>query len=275
MTYDGINILAAISGGRSSAMMAYQLKNDPKYQGANIAYVFSNTGMENPKTINFLKDIEKYWEIPLVKVEGTYSMNIGEGVGYNIRDWDELDMGGNVFSAMIAQYNKYKIRGLPHSLMPYCSDRLKERPMDRFAKDFFSGKKYIKAIGFRAEDMPKRISWPEIREEKKKIFPLITDFPSPITQGDLTLFFQKQQFKLEIHSKLGNCELCWKKSDRNLIMGIQAGSRFVQWWKDHEAKYGNTSFRGNKSISDYEAMANSGKQTEIDFGPDDDLACMC
>ena len=36
-------------------MMAYHIHTSEKYKGYNKAYVFANTGMERPETIEFLK----------------------------------------------------------------------------------------------------------------------------------------------------------------------------------------------------------------------------
>ena len=269
-----MNILAAVSGGRSSAMMAYHLMTNPKYKDDNIAFVFANTGMERPETIDFLKAMEKHWNLPLIKIEGLYSTTMGVGVRYAIKEWDELDMTAKPFTESIAHVNKGSYNGIPNSEAPYCSDYLKVRPMTRFAKDYFKGEKFVKAIGFRAEDMPKRISWAEIKVEKDRIFPLITDYQAPITQRDLTNFFAGQPFKLSIHGKFGNCELCWKKSDRNLVEVIRYGTRFVGWWETMEEQYGNTSFRGNKSIKDFVKMAQEGYTPELDFGQED-FNCVC
>ena len=96
--------------------------------------------------------------------------------------------------------------------------------------------------------MPKRISWAEIKEQKQKIYPLLTDFYTPISQIDLNNYWQKESFKLELHGQFGNCELCWKKSDNNLINNIKFGTRFIDWFKKEEQKYGNTSFRGHKQL---------------------------
>jgi hypothetical protein len=151
---------------------------------------------------------------------------------------------------------------------------MKTRPIQKFAKEYFKTKNFVTSIGFRAEDMPKRISWPEIKAEDKRIYPLLTDFEKPIGQRELTEWWQKQPFELGIHSKLGNCELCWKKSDRNIVETIQHGTRFVDWWAKYEQKYGHTSFRGNKSINDYVKMAQQGTPMEFDF-EQEDFNCMC
>jgi len=90
----------------------------------------------------------------------------------------------------------------------------------------------------------------------------------------LTDFFAGHPFQLGIHGKLGNCELCWKKSDRNLVEVIRYGTRFVGWWERMEEQYGNTSFRGNRSIKDFVKMAQEGYTPELDFGQED-FNCVC
>lgn len=267
-------ILVTVSGGRSSAMMAYHIHTSEKYQDYEKAYVFANTGMERPETIEFLKKIETIWGIPLTLIEGTYSSIMGVGVGYKIVDWETLDMQAKVFEECIMHMNKGLFDGLPNQEAPYCSERMKTIPCNKFAKEIFNGEKYIKAIGFRREDMPKRISWPEIKEDKARIFPLLTDFPQPVGLPELNSWWNKQPFQLGINSKLGNCELCWKKSDRNIVEVIQKGTRFVEWWEKMEEKYGNTSFRGKKSIADFVAIANQPTTINIDFS-DSGEGCVC
>jgi len=268
------NLLVTVSGGRSSAMTARHIQTHPKYADYNKVYCFANTGMERPETIQFLKDIVHHWGIELHLVEGVYSTEMGVGVGYKLVDFDELDMDAKVFSKSIAHVNKGTFDGLPNSASPFCSDYMKVRPIDKFAKDYFGTTKYIKSIGYRKEDMPKRICWAEIKEDNRRIFPLLTDFPQPIGIPELEKFWDAQPFKLRINSKMGNCELCWKKSDRNLVQMIQNGTKHIDWWRKMEQKYNNTAFRGNKSINDLVKMANQGTQTVLDFG-DDDYNCMC
>jgi hypothetical protein len=268
------NILVTVSGGRSSAMMAYHIHTNEKYKDFNKVYVFCNTGMERPETIDFLKKIESEWSIDLNLIEGVYSSELGVGVGYKIVSWDTLDMNANPFSESIMHVNKGSFNGLPNQEAPYCSDRMKVQPSKKFADDIFGKKNYLKAIGFRKEDMPKRISWAEIKEDEERVFPLLTDFKEPIGLLELNNFWESQSFKLQINSKLGNCELCWKKSDRVLVDNIRYGTRFVDWFKQMEDKYGSTSFRGNKSIIDFVKMSEQPFTPEIDFGQED-YNCVC
>lgn len=267
------NLLVTVSGGRSSAMMARHIQTDPKYKDYNKLYVFCNTGQERPETIDFLKDIVKYWKIPLNIIEGVYSLEPGVGVKSKTVDFETMDMQSRVFSEAIAHLNKNKWTGVPNSAIPYCSEYLKSRPSHHFAKKIFGTTKYIKALGYRKEDMPKRITLAELKHDTTRIAPLLTDFDSLIGQRELNYFYYKNEFKLQIHSDLGNCELCNKKSKKNLIKSIQYGTRHIDWYRSEENKYGNRFFRENMSIDDLVKLAEN--STQLDMFENVGDGCVC
>jgi hypothetical protein len=269
------NLMVTVSGGRSSAIMAKHIFESEKYSKYKKVFVFCNTGMERPETIQFLKDIEKYWKIPIIKIEGVYSKELGTGIKYKIVDWDNLNMNALPFSEMIEHKNKGVFSGLPNQEAPYCSENLKTIPAKKLCDDTFGINNYKIAIGFRKEDMPKRISWPEIKEQKQKIYPLLTDFQTPISQLDLNRLWKKEKFKLQIHGKYGNCELCWKKSDNNLIENIIFGTRFIDWYKNEEQKYNSKSFRGHKSINDLIKLSELPRNLKLELETEDDFNCVC
>lgn len=275
-------LLVNVSGGRSSAMMARHIQTSVKYKDYQKLFVFCNTGLERPETIQFLKDQIKYWDLPLYTIEGVYSLNKGVGVKSKLIDFDNMDMTGKPFSEAIGQLNKNEWCGVPNEAIPYCSEYLKKRVSNHFAKTVFGTTKYISAIGFRREDMPKRVTWKEVKMSKKRIFPLLTDLGNAVDQFELNRFFQNEKFKLQIHSRLGNCVYCQKKSDRNLIEAIQFDLRkqdfkYIDWYRNEESKYGNKFFRGNLSIDDLVRSAqyalDDGNQLQMfsDIGE----ACMC
>jgi 3'-phosphoadenosine 5'-phosphosulfate sulfotransferase (PAPS reductase)/FAD synthetase len=267
------NIMVTVSGGRSSAMAARHIQTSEKYKDYNKLYVFANTGQERPQTIDFLKNIIKHWGIDLNIVEGVYSEIMGVGVHYKLVDFDTMSMNSEPFEGIIRHKNKGIFEGLPHSDAPYCSTGMKTDPCKKFADEIFGVNNYVKSIGYRVEDMPKRITWAEIKEDKTRIFPLLTDFEIPYGQRELNKWWSEQPFQLGIHGKFGNCELCWKKSDANLIDNIRFGVRSVEWWQKMEAKYGNTSFRGNKSIDDLVAMSKLPFTPEFEFKDEDGCVC--
>lgn len=266
--------MVTVSGGRSSAMAARYIQTSEKYKDYEKVYVFANTGQERKETIQFLKDIVKFWDMPLVLVEGVYSEIMGVGVGYKIVDFDTLSMNSEPFDKAIMHMNKGEFSGLPNQEAPYCSERLKTIPCKKLCDDVFGVNNYQKVIGYRKEDMPKRISWPEIKVEKTRLFPLLTDFDYPIGNKELNKWWDMQPFKLSIHGKFGNCQLCWKKSDLNLIDSIRYGTDAVDFWDRMERKYGNTAFREHKSINDLVKMAEQPFTPEIDFGQEN-YNCVC
>lgn len=268
------NLMVTISGGRSSATMARYIQTSEKYKDYEKVYVFANTGQERKETIDFLKNIVNKWDIPLVMIEGVYSHTMNVGVSYKIVDFETLSMDSTPFEGAIMHKNKGEFNGVPHSEAPYCSQMLKTLPCKKLCDDVFGVNNYQKAIGMRKEDMPKRITWKEIEEDKTRIFPLLTDFETPVDNPFLNQWWNKQSFKLMIHNKFGNCELCWKKSDNNLIDAIRFGVSSETWWFKMEQKYGNTAFRNRKSIIDLVKMASMPYTPEIDFGQEN-YNCVC
>jgi hypothetical protein len=271
-----MNILCSVSGGSTSAMMAYVIKNSIKYKNDNIVYAFANTSRESPETIQFLLDIMKYWNIKIYFIEGVYSLKLGKGVGHRIVHPDKLQMQGLIYYKSILHKNKGVFSGLPFQFAPYCSEMLKVLPLRSFAKEYFKGKPYVTAIGFRAEDMPKRISFPEIKEIKNKIYPLITDFQKPINLIDVYKFFETQPFKLNLDKKRGNCLICWKKPENVLLQILKNDDFSSIFEKKLELKFGNTSYRNNKSIID---LVNTSKRlpTQLNLFSNENIndLCMC
>jgi len=270
------NIMIAVSGGRSSAMMARHIQTSQKYRNHNKFYVFANTGQERMETFDFLKNMVKVWGIPLNMVEAVGSSVMGVGIGYKEVDFDSVSMNSEPFESVIKHKNKGVFDGLPNSASPYCSGDLKTIPCKKICDAVFGVNNYVKAIGYRLEDMPKRITWSEVEADKRRIFPLLTDWDFPVGLRRLDAFWNKQPFKLGINSRFGNCELCWKKSNKNIVDNIRFGSRSVEWWRRMETQYGNTAFRERKSIDDFVKLAKEPYTPEIDFGnSDDEDGCAC
>lgn len=266
--------MVTVSGGRSSAMMARHIQTSEKYKDFDKVYIFANTGQERLETIYFLKNIVKHWGIDLKIVEAIGSDIMGVGINYKLVDFDSLSMDSEPFEAVVRHKNKGIFDGLPNQESPYCSEGLKTIPCKKLCDEIFGVNNYVKAIGYRLEDMPRRITFAEAKEDKSRIFPLLTDFEAPVGNLELNRWWNKQPFKLSIHGKLGNCELCWKKSDKTLIDNIRYGSGSVEWWQKKEIEYGNTAFRGRKSINDLIKMSQQPFTPELAFDTEID-GCVC
>lgn len=275
------NLLVNVSGGRSSAMMAYHISRSPLYKNYNKLFIFCNTGQERPETIQFLQDIVKFWGIDIHFLEAVYSDLPRIGPKAIRVNPENLDMTSKVFENAINHLQKNKWIGVPNQATPYCSVYMKVRPANWYAKQFFGTVKFKSAIGFRQEDMPKRISWAEIKLAKKQLFPLITDFEKPTNLQDIDQFFAEQPFRLKIPSNLGNCRYCWKKSEKtiseNIIFDIRNHNfDTIDWYKRMESRYNNNFFRNNRTISEMVQISEQPKTGFLDFPYDsDDDGCIC
>lgn len=267
------HLICSVSGGRSSALAAILVKRWPKrYKYRSVQYVFANTGLEHPNTITFLKNLENYLQAQIVKLEFDFDAN---GYKYNIiENWESINMTGEPFKRAIQYEQRNVARGLPHMKQPYCSSLMKKDIIRKYAKESLSTVKYAQCIGYRAEDMPKRISWPEMAElGNAYIFPLLTHYKEPVGLKRLDQYWRKMPFRLELPAHLGNCILCWKKSDKNIDLALRSGQAQsnVQFWHDMETLHGNTSFRGRRSIADM--IEQSDMQLLIDDTNGDNCNC--
>lgn len=274
-----MNILGSISGGTTSSMMAYILETSEKYKHDNIVYAFANTSRERQETIDFLLDMQKHWGIKIYFIEGVYSLKMGVGVKHRIVEPQNLQMKGLLYYKAILHKNKGIFKGLPFQDAPYCSEMLKVLPLKSFAKEYFNGEPFITSIGFRYEDMPKRISFPEIKEIKDKIYPIITDFEQPLRLSQIHKFFILQPFKLNLDRKKGNCRICWKKSNENIVEILKEDKSELEFEIKLEKKFGNTSYRNNKSIEVLEKISQLlGTQTKLELFTEQDTIndiCVC
>jgi len=106
-----------------------------------------------------------------------------------------------------------------------------------------------------------------------------------ITKKEVEDFWKNQDFTLNLREHEGNCDLCWKKSDKKLVTLIRNNPKSIKWWRDMEKKYSDKEFgkrskkleptfffRGNKSSDDLIDLANS---CELDSLSDEGKDCFC
>ncbi len=161
---------------------------------------------------------------------------------------------GEPFEAIIQKL------GIPNSARSKCSSELKTNVVRAFAREI-GLKNYYNAVGIRIDE-PKRLNF--IKAEQERVFyPLATTFK--VTKFDVNAFWATQNFDLELKSYEGNCDMCWKKSNRKLMTIAKEHPELTQWWEDIEKKYGyfvaeghnisddllpRTFFRNHTSMSD-------------------------
>jgi hypothetical protein len=231
------NLFISFSGGRTSAFMLKFIFEHPKYNDYNKLVLFANTGKEKQETLDFVHQVEKNWNIPIIWIEAQIN-DFGKGPTPKVVNYQTASRDGEPFSELI------KKLGLPNKGFRHCTRDLKQVPMHKYAKEFFNGENYLTAIGIRADEAHRVSKNPEY------IYPL---FENNIDERFVRLFWEKQSFDLNLKDYEGNCDLCFLKSIRKKLTIIKENPSVADWWKHHEERYSNERQRlfdivGNVSV---------------------------
>lgn len=267
-------IVASISGGRSSGMMAYILENNPIYSDYEKVYVYMNTGRELPKTISFLKNIQDHIikrEIHIIEAKVYHGER--KSSGYTVKTFDTISMNGEPFEEVIKKY------GLPSVGFIHCTRELKINPIKEFIKEHLglTRDSFRQAIGIRIDEA-RRIN----HDTLNFIYPLADLI---ITKKSVDLFWNSPEFKqYDLGSDSpdgfeefeGNCDFCFKKSWNKLLLMHDKHPERLDWWKRMESKYGNNNeypiFRDHKTTKDIEnKVQHKNKNLDCLCGKSDEL----
>lgn len=217
-----------LSGGRTSGMMAYLLKDKP-----NHVFMFQNTGREKPETYEFINKMDNEWGLNLIWLE-YQCPNPSKKATVKEVCFDSANRDGLPFSQLIA-----KRKAIPNKFKRFCSPELKTKTARRWIRSQ-GFTKWNYAIGYRADE-PKR----QVRSDSMQnaITPL-RDLN--ITALDVANFWKKNSFDLKLpilpNGKTfgGNCEGCfWHSEYQNAVL-CRDRPDSVKWLIEHEEKMGHT-----------------------------------
>lgn len=199
---DGVNVVS-FSGGRTSAFLVYLMEQERR-KGAEVHYVFMDTGAEHPKTYEFIRNLVTVWGIPLVCIR-MVALPMNKGVTYREVDVDDIGTDLVPFRDMLRKY------GAPDAARPHCSNKMKERPFQKYCAAKF-GKDYTTWLGIRADEPHRLGEKPGIR--------FLAEL-SYASKQDILNWWSDQPFDLEISEHLGNCVFCIKKTDGKVNLAIR------------------------------------------------------
>lgn len=254
------NILISVSGGKSSAFMAIYLKH--LYSKENLLFIFANTGKEKEETLKFLKLTSINYDLNIIWVEAKVTHKKGIATTYKLVNYRKASRKGEPFTEVIKKY------GLPSKLYRHCTRELKERPIHKFAKDYFNSS-YLTAIGIRADEKHR------LSKKKNYIYPLAD---VNIDLQFINNWWSNQKFNLQLQPYEGNCDLCFLKSKKKKIQIITDGLN-VSWWLQMELEYSKVyqakfDVRNNLSILQLVELSRL-KNLQLNLYDDISFNCYC
>ncbi|MGZ0195563.1 phosphoadenosine phosphosulfate reductase domain-containing protein [Citrobacter freundii] len=197
-----INVVS-FSGGRTSACLVH-LMEEKRKAGESVHYVFMDTGCEHPMTYRFVREVVKFWDIPLTVLQVEINPELGQPNGYSVWEPKDIQTRLPVLKPFMDMVKKY---GTPYVGGAFCTDRLKLVPFTKYCDNTFGRGNYTTWIGIRADE-PRRL------KEKAGIRYLAE--LSEFEKSDILEWWKEQPFDLQIPEHLGNCIFCIKKSTQKL-----------------------------------------------------------
>ena len=153
------------------------------------------------------------------------------------------------------------VLGIPSTEAPFCSHQLKRLPIISYVKSIVWND-YFTAIGIRYDE-PTRVNdnWLSL----KLMYPFAIE--NPKIKRQISEWWGRQNFDLNIDPDDGNCDNCWKKDFPRLARRAIKKPKSFDWWQKMEDDYSMLTprengskppyyfFRGQKRVADIFEMA--------------------
>lgn len=254
----------SMSGGRTSA---YMVKKALDASGGkffeNVHVIFANTGKERPETLDFVRDCERAWGIPIVWVEFVHRWN---GGAYREVTYETASRNGEPFAALIEQKNY-----LPNIMLRFCTQWLKVQAIQWAMKTRgHSPGEYDNWIGLRADEELR------VATVRSKPHPDRTPlYDAGLTEEDVLAFWRSQPFDLQLGRGWSNCDLCFLKAWPTLVRLEQERPGSAAWWAEQEARVGATFGRDNVPYKHLHTFAAKQRTLALIEEPAQSLSCTC
>jgi 3'-phosphoadenosine 5'-phosphosulfate sulfotransferase (PAPS reductase)/FAD synthetase len=226
----------AFSGGRTSGFMLWNILQ--AHGGSlpdGVVACFQNTGLEHEKTLEFVRDVEVRWGVPItwLEAETEYEEGRKSPATYKVVDFCSASRKGEPFEALI---NARQM--LPTVMARFCTVELKMRTLKRYLKQKLGWTEYDVAIGIRADE-PRRVA--RMKGDHKGENPVMPMAMAKHTEADVLEFWKQQDFDLDLpggDNTFGNCTGCFLKSLPKLKKIADANPDHLAWWARMEKEQG-------------------------------------
>lgn len=258
----------SFSGGRTSGYMLWRILQSNNGLPNDAIVVFANTGKENEKTLEFVRDCETNWKCKIYWVE-----YLTEEPKFKLVNFESASRNGEPFEALIKKRNY-----LPNPVTRFCTIELKIRAIHKFLKSLgWQHNENMDWVGIRADE-PRRAA--KMARERT---PLVS---AGITAKDVGEFWKSQSFDLGLpnyngKTYHGNCDLCFLKGYPQTLSLIAENPERAIWWAKMEtlalalaSKPDGARFR--KDRPSYQKMMEFAKnQADMFSSEEETIACFC
>ena len=255
------NVQISFSGGRTSAFMLHRILEANGDLPDRCQVMFANTGREMPQTLAFVHECSVRWNVPVVWLE--YDRPDGKA-GHKVVNHNSCSIAGEPFEKLIRS-RKY----LPNIVSRFCTADLKIRPMKRYLTKQLGWKHWAACVGIRADES-RRIKH-DSKDRWSYWYPLAD---AGVTKRDIRDFWNSQPFDLQLENvngatPLGNCDMCFLKSEKTLAHIAKTMPDKADWWIRMERETGST-FRKDRDLAAFTDFV--GRQSDWVF---DDESFFC
>jgi len=222
-----MNVIS-FSGGRTSAYLCHLAIE--KFGRENCAFVYCDTAAEHNKTYDYLRLVNKHFNLDLVCLQTVFNPELGKGNTYKIVDINDLKCDLSVFKSMMQKY------GTPYNRGSFCTQFMKSIPFQQYCNDTFDN--FESWLGIRIDE-PKRLKEMKQKQidffdnqEKPQKFRYLAEI-SDFEKQDILDWWSKMPFDLEINSTIvGNCLACVKRSPSMLALAHRLEPELVNQFID-------------------------------------------
>ena len=250
--------IISVSGGRTSGYMLWRiLQAHGGTLPPNVHAVFANTGREMPATLDFVRDMQAQWAVPITWLEFTAR----RADGFRVVNHNSASRDGEPFAALLAAQ-----AALPNPVQRSCTTEMKIRTIKRWAMAQ-GWTHWLNVVGLRADEMRRVERTKAPRKDRWTVATPLAD--AGVTVRDVAAFWRAQPFDLELKGKWeGNCDGCFLKSRAAILRMAHDYPDRMAWWAKMEAiprgtKGVNRRFR--KDREDYAALLYAGQHQLVGY----------
>lgn len=195
--------------------------------------VFANTGKEMEQTLEFVRDCQENWAVPIVWLE--FDDNAEHKT--KVVDFKTASRNGEPLEAAI---RTRPTQHLFNRVSRYCTGTTKVRRVQKYARKWMGWGDFYSAMGLRADE-PTRVRNMINSSGRDRQYPVLPLAEAGVTKEIVGEWWKLQPFDLALPNiegvtPLGNCVLCPLKARAKLVNILRVIPEEAEWWVEQEDK---------------------------------------